>query len=234
MDWELTPPAVQNYIDRLRQQIKALEKQVETLQGQVGKTSQTSSKPPSSDSPFNKPKRNRRPSSGKRGGQKGHRGKGPTLLSPTGVHLSEPGPCACGHGELVSLAPYYTHQVIELPPIEMSIEHFILQQGTCSGCGRTLKAQIPRASQTGYGPRLTALVGQLAGMHRSSRRLIQDFCHSVLNVKVSLGAVQKMIDRVSSAILPHYDAMATLARQATVGYIRAIQFSDRGCHKAPK
>ena len=50
MDWELTPPAVQNYIDRLRQQIKALEKQVETLQGQVGKTSQTSSKPPSSDS----------------------------------------------------------------------------------------------------------------------------------------------------------------------------------------
>jgi len=219
MDWERTPPAVQTYIDSLHQQIKELEKQVETLQGRVDKTSQTSSKPPSSDSPFNKPKRNPSPSSGKRGGQKGHPGKGPTLLSPTEVHLLEPGPCACGHGELVSLAPYHTHQVIELPPIQMDIEHFILHQGTCSGCGRTLKAQIPSAHQSGYGPRLTALVGQLAGMHRNSRRLIQDFCHSVLHIPMSLGAVQKMIDRVSTAILPHYETISTLARQATVGYI---------------
>lgn len=219
MDWELTPPAVQDYIERLRWQIKDLEKQIETLQGRVDKTSQTSSKPPSSDSPFNNPKRNQRPSSGKRGGQKGHRGQGPKLLSPTEVHLIEPGPCACGHGDLVSLEPYYTHQVIELPPIEMDIHPFLLHQGTCSGCGRTLKAHIPSDHQAGYGARLTALVGQLAGMHRSSRRLIQDFCHAVLNIPMSLGAVQKMIDRVSHAIVPHDEAIAALARQASVGYI---------------
>jgi hypothetical protein len=46
-----------------------------------------------------------------------------------------------------------------------------------------------------------------------------DFCHTVLNIPVSLGAVQKLIDWVSSAILPHYEAIATLARQARVGYI---------------
>ena len=217
MDWELTPPAVQNYIQSLHQQIKQLEKQVETLQGRVEKTSQTSSKPPSSDSPFDKPKRTPRQSSGKRGGRLGHPGKGPTLLSPTAVHLITPGPCACGHDELVSLAPYYTHQVVELPPIEMAIEHFILHQGTCGGCGRTLKAQIPSEHQAGYGPRLTALIGEFAGMHRTSRRLIQDFCHSVLHIPMSLGAVQKIIDRVSYAIVPHYEAIATLARPATVG-----------------
>ena len=219
MDWELTPPAVQDYIERLRQQIKQLEKQVDTLQGRLDKTSQTSSKPPSSDSPFNQPKRKRPTSSGKGGGQKGHRGQGPKLLCPTEVHLIEPGPCVCGHGQLVSLQPYYTHQVLELPPIEMDIQHFLLHQGTCSGCGGTLKAQVPSPHQAGYGPRLIALVGQLAGMHRSSRRLIQDFCHSVLHIPMSLGALQKMIDRVSTAILPHYEAIATLARQATVGYI---------------
>lgn len=219
MDWELTPPAVQNYIQSLHQQIKQLEKQVDTLQGRVEKTSQTSSKPPSSDSPFDKPKRTPRQSSGKRGGRPGHPGKGPALLHPTEVHLITPGPCPCGHDALVSLAPYYTHQVVELPPIEMTIEHFILQQGTCGGCGRTLKAQIPSEHQTGYGPRLTALIGEFAGMHRTSRRLIQDFCHSVLRIPMSLGAVQKMIDRVSHAIVPHYEAIATLARQATVGYI---------------
>ena len=217
--WEITPPAVQDYIRSLQKHVDQLQTQVDTLQGRLEKTSHTSSKPPSSDSPFNKPKRKRRKSGGKRGARKGHPGKGPSLLSPTEVHLIDPGPCACGHGQLVSLEPYYTHQVIELPPIEMDIHHFILQQGTCDGCGQTLKAQVPNAHQAGYGPRLSALIGELAGMHRTSRRLIQDFCHSVLRIPMSLGTVQKVIDRVSSAILPHYEAIATRARQAPVGYI---------------
>jgi len=110
MDWELTPPAVQDDIQSLHQQIKHLQKQVDTLQGRVEKTSQTSSKPPSSDSSFDKPKRQPPQSSRKRGGRKGHPGKGPTLLSPTAVHLIAPDPCPCGHGELVSLEPYYNHQ----------------------------------------------------------------------------------------------------------------------------
>jgi transposase len=229
MDWELTPPAVQDYIHSLHQQIKQLQQQVDTLQGRVEKTSQTSSKPPSSDSPFDKPKRQPRQSSGKRGGRQGHSGKGPTLLSPTEVHLIAPGPCACGHGELVSLAPYYTHQVVELPPMKLDIQHFVLHQGTCRGCGRALTAQVPSEPQTGYGPRLTALIGELAGMHRTSRRLIQDFCHSVLNLPISLGAVQKIIDRVSHAIVPHYEAIATLARHAPVG---SIDETPWYCHNA--
>ena len=113
MEWDLTPPAVQDDIKSQNQQIAQLQKQIETLQGRVENTSQTSSRPPSSDSPFNKPKRQRKKSAGKRGGQKGHRGNGPKLLSPTEVHLIEPGPCACGYGQLVSLPPYHTHQVME-------------------------------------------------------------------------------------------------------------------------
>lgn len=225
-EWELTPPAVQDYlttqhhqIAQFQAQIAQLQSHVETLQGQINKTSQTSSKPPSSDSPFDKPKRQRKTSSGKRGGQPGHRGKGPTLLSPTEVHLIEPGPCRCGHGSLVSLTPYDTHQVIELPPIAMEVHHFILQQGQCPGCGRQLKAQVPSEHQAGYGPRLSALLGELAGMHRTSWRLVQDFCRSVLHIPISLGAVQKVLRRVSTAITPHHEAIAKLAHQAAVGYI---------------
>jgi transposase len=101
----------------------------------------------------------------------------------------------------------------------MDIHHFILHQGACSGCGKTLNAQVPSEPQAGYGPRLSALIGELAGMHRTSRRLIQDFCQSVLRIPMSLGAVQKVIDRVSHALLPHDEAIATVARQAPVGYI---------------
>src|SRR5215510_6955716 len=232
-EWELTPPAVQDYITRQQQhitqlqsqmgqfqsQIEQLQHQVETLQGRVDKTSQTSSKPPSSDAPFHKPKRQQKTSAGQRGGQPGHRGKGPILLRPTEVHLIAPGSWPCGQGNLVALTPSYTHQVIELPPIEMEVHHFILQQSLCQGGGRQLKAQVPRDHQAGYGPRLRALIGELAGMHRSSWRLVQDFCHSVFNIPISLGAVHKVINRVSQALVPLYEAIATVAHQAPVGYI---------------
>ncbi len=203
MEWAITPLAVQTHLLSLQQRVKQLETQVDTLQGRVEKTSKNSSKPPSSDSPYKKPKGKRRTSSGKRGGQKGHPGAGPRLLSPTDVQRIDPGPCACGHDDLLSLSPYHTHQVIELPPIKMDITHIVLQQGNCAGCGTLRKAHVPSVQISGYGPRLTACIGELAGMHRSSRRLIQDFCHSVFHLPISLGAVQKVIDRTSQAIVPH-------------------------------
>jgi transposase len=107
--------------------------------------------------------------------------------------------------------------VIELPPIEMEVHHFILRQGHCQGGGRQRKAQVPRHHQAGYGPRFSALIAALAGMHRPSWRQVQDFCHAVFHIPISLGAVQKIIQRVSEAIAPHYDAIATLAHQASVG-----------------
>jgi transposase len=224
-EWEQTPGAVQTHVlalqtqlDHLQQQHQQLQSQVDRLQGRVDQTSKTSSKPPSSDSPFNKPKR-RESSSGKRGGRKGHKGSGPILLEPTEVQVVHPASCECGHSGLVTSVPYHTHQVIELPPIDMQITHFELHQGHCVGCGQLLKAQVPSGFHTGYGPRLSALIGELSGMHGTSRRLIQDFCHSVLHIPMSLGAVQKIVDRVSESLLPHYEVMAELARQAPVGYI---------------
>lgn len=223
-EWEQTPGAVQAHLlalqtqlQDLQQQHQQLQLQVDQLQGRLHQTSTTSSKPPSSDAPFRK--RQRRSSSGHRGAKTGHAGSGPILLSPTEVQAVYPEPCACGSGGLVMALPYYTHQMIDLPPIEMQVTHFELYQGHCPGGGKRLKAEVPSGYQTGYGPRLSARIGELSGMHGTSRRLIQDFCQSVLHIPMSLGAVQKVIDRVSEALVPHYELMAELARQAPVGYI---------------
>jgi transposase len=218
-EWAITPPSVQDHLLSLHKRVAQLTQQVEALQARLDKTSQTSHKPPSSDSPFQKPKRQAHRTGAPRGGRQGHPGSGPLLLEPTDVHLIEPGPCVCGQGELVALAPYHTHQVIELPPIELQVDHVILHQGTCSACGKQLKAQLPPAHSSGYGPRLSAWIAELAGMRRLSRRAIQDMCRSVLRLPMSLGAIQNVIDRASQAIVPHYEAIATLARHATVGYI---------------
>lgn len=223
-EWDQTPGAVQAHmlmlhtqLHELQQQHHQLQHQVDTLQGRLDKTSNTSNKPPSSDSPFTQSAR--RPSSGKRGARTGHPGSGATLLEPTDVQHVYPAPCACGQGALGIPTLYHTHQVIELPPMAMDITHFLLHQAQCGGCGEGRKAAVPSAQTTGYGPRLTALIGELGGMHRTSRRLVQDFCHSVLHIPMSLGAVQKVLDRASQALVPHYEAIATLARQAPVGYI---------------
>lgn len=223
LEWAQTPPAVQTGFLKLHQQVEQLTQQVEVLQARLDQNSDTSSKPPSSDSPYRKRKRSttsgKRHPQGKRGGQKGHPGSGPILLEPTDLQHVLPEPCPCGQTTLVSLEPFYTHQEVELPPIRLQVTHFVLHQGQCGGCGRQLKAQVPSAHPSGYGPRLSALIGELSAIHRSSRRLVQDFCHSVLNLPISLGAIQKILDRTSQAIWPHYQAIATIARQAPVGYI---------------
>jgi transposase len=120
---------------------------------------------------------------------------------------------------LTLLRPYYTHQVLELPPIEMEVTHWVLHQGWCPECGRWQKAQVPTEHATGYGPRFSALMGEVAGTYGNGRRMVQTFCASVLQVSISLGAIQKVLDRVTQAIDPYYVVIATQARQSSVNYI---------------
>ena len=65
-DWQATPESVRQYIKHLEQtiallvnKVQELEKRTEKLESKANQNSQNSSKPPSSDSPFKKPKRSR-------------------------------------------------------------------------------------------------------------------------------------------------------------------------------
>src|SRR5687768_12616683 len=85
-DWEQTPPAVQAYLHTLRREMGQLQERVENLEARLNQTSTTSSRPPSSDSPYQKPRR-RTGSKGSRkgGGKPGHRGHRQVLFAPTSV-----------------------------------------------------------------------------------------------------------------------------------------------------
>src|SRR4029434_1139939 len=56
-DWEQTPLAVQAYVRALRDEVKQLHECVKTLWARLQQHSTTSSRPPSSDSPYQKPRR---------------------------------------------------------------------------------------------------------------------------------------------------------------------------------
>src|SRR5262245_25953969 len=83
-DWAQTPPAVQAYLDPLQQELAQLKQRLAVLEAQTQATSQTSKRPPSSDSPFRKRRGPRDPHTAKRpGAHPGHPGARQTFLSPT-------------------------------------------------------------------------------------------------------------------------------------------------------
>jgi transposase len=219
-DWEHTPTAVQAYVHTLHNELTQLRERVEALEARLTQDSTTSHRPPASDSPYKKSRqRTTTTSHRKAGGKLGHPGHRQVLLPPTTVHELRPERCGCGNTTLALSRPYHTHQVLELPPIVIEVTHWVLRQEWCGDCGRWTKAQVPPEQRMGYGPRFSALMAELAGTYGNGRRMVQTFCASVLRVPISLGAIQKVLDRVAEAIEPHYLAIATQARRAPVNYI---------------
>lgn len=240
-EWEQTPPGVRQVVLRLLEVIqqqhttiqhleargKTLEVRIAELEARLQQRSRNSDRPPSSDPPYEKqPARagaQRRP-----GAKPGHPGHRQALLAPTEVIEVKPKSCPCGQTEFPDTTPYSIHQVIELPEIQMRVRHVVWHEARCPQCGRVMKAQVPTEAPCGYGPRLTALIGELSGSQRDSRSAVQGFCQSVLGGHISRGAIQRAVDRVSAAIPPHDEAMAKQARRATVNYIDETSWYQHG------
>jgi len=226
-DWLATPKPVRLAYELLEKQLIALTQRVEKLESMIHMNSQNSSKPPSSDPPFRKPDAEKK-SKKKAGAKKGHPGHRQTLLDPTETIPLKPGKCACGNSRYPKATPYYTHQIIELPEIQMEITHLVLHRAQCPCCGKLNKALIPPEQRAGYGPRLTALIAEMTGIFGNSRTNVADFCSSVLGFHISLGAIQKVIDRASQSVKPHYEKIAETARSASIAHIDETSFPQNG------
>ena len=232
--WNQTPLVVQQLVLHLltvtRQQderIKTLEARLAALEARGQQNSRHSDRPPSSDPPWVQPPPPGGPKGtpGARPGPPGHR---QALWEPTEVIEVKPPACVCGQRACLDLSPFSTHQVIELPELNMIGRHVVLYEACCPQCGRVTKAHVPPEACAGYGPRLTALIGELSGSQRSSRSAVQEFCQSVLGVAISQGAIQRAVDRVSEALIPYYEAIAEQARQARVNYIDETGWYQHG------
>jgi transposase len=225
--WEQTPLVVRQVVVQLLAVIQQQQARIAALEARLSQNSRTSDRPPSSDPPF-VTRSSSSTTKGTPGAKPGHPGHRQALLAPTEVIEVTPDVCGCGQQEFPEARAYYTHQVIELPEIQMAVTHVVLHETRCPRCGRRLKAELPAAYRYGYGPRLTALVGELSGGQRDSRTAVQEFCASVLGVPMSRGAIQRMVDRVSEAIAPLYAAIAEQARSTKVNYIDETAWYQHG------
>ncbi len=179
--WDQTLLVMRQLIIQLLAVIQQQTARIAALEARLSQTSRNSDRPPSADPPFvTKPSSST--TQGTPGAKPGHPGHRQALLAPTEIIEVKPKPCACGQREFSATTPYYTHEVVELPEIRMAVTHVVLHETRCPRCGRLLKAELPAEYRYGYGPRLTALIGELSGPQRDSRRAVQEFCTSVLGM----------------------------------------------------
>jgi len=146
-------------IDVQAKKIVKLEKQVHELERQLGKNSNNSSKPPSSDG-FRKPTNLRTPG-GKKGAPKGHEGTTLRFSDQPNeiiVHVvSSCSGCAASLEGVESLT-YEKRQVFDMPPPKIWITEHRAQKKCCPECGLRQRAAFPEPvkAPTQYGVGFTA------------------------------------------------------------------------------
>src|SRR3989337_2985440 len=153
-DWERTPLSVQAVLLALwqenqtfKQQMAKLQVELEKLGERVNKNSRNSSKPPSSDPPQTRNYSKRELTGQKKGGKKGHPGRGRKLKPAEEVSrvvVSKPTACAACGGLLTGTDPHpERHQVSELPQIEAEIVEYQRHSLTCCACDTQNRAEWP-------------------------------------------------------------------------------------------
>lgn len=226
-DWEATPASVKALvkdlvkgISQLSERIEPLSERVNTLEEQLAKNSKNSSKPPSSDG-FGKAVRpKRKPGKHQRGGQAGHEGHSRDLYPIERCDdVIEHYPTACrACGEAMSGADEhpYRHQIVELPPIEPVVTEHRLHQLVCEHCGTATRARLPEALESGYGHRLSAVVGLLSGSYRLSHSRVVSLLAEVFEVRLSRSSVNRLRQELSEALALPVAAAQQYAQAAPV------------------
>lgn len=214
---EVLSPSVRAAVEQQEKLIAALQERVRELEARLAQNSTNSSKPPSSDPPgLVRP--GKKPKGRSRGGQPGHRGHHRMLLPPERVdEVVQHAPEACEHcGHLLAGAeealPAQVHQTVELPPIHAEVTEHRLRCLRCPKCSGLTRAPLPSGGKR-FGPRLTALVGVLAGHYRMSRRSVQDLLGRLLDVPApSLGSTEACTQETSAALEAAYRAVQAEVR----------------------
>lgn len=231
-EWRTWPLAARVLITTLVQQAAALTTRVQELEQRLAQTSQNSSKPPSSDPPSAPPRPPKTPRGRPRGGQPDHPGATRARREPDQIMPLHPTTCPqCATAlspQLPDAAPPRITQVWDVPSITPIITDYVQHTVCCPTCAARVTADLPPDASTGYGPRVTALVGHLHGTYHLSYRAIGDLLTDIADLPIGLGSIVTCIQRVSQAIAPLDAAIHTAVQTATVVNIDETSWRETG------
>jgi len=219
-------------------QVAALAAQVEELRRRLDKDSSTSSKPPSSDSPYKKKPRDRslRGRSGRKPGKQPGAESSTLLQSPDPDETVLCGPAACGccghdlTGEPVLGTPQ-KRQVFEAsPPPPPAVTEYQVAAKCCPGCG-VVSVGLAPAGVTGrvqYGPGVhaktaLAVCANYLPVARAARLVA-----ALTGVNVSAGFVAGVRGKAARLLAPFMDRVRELLPAAPVLYADETPGAPRG------
>jgi transposase len=209
--------ALLKHNEELLAQIKTLLARVAELEGKAGqppKTPDNSSRPPSSGQKANiEPSTTRKP-------RKGRAGVARALCdSPDVTRDICADRCACGTvlsdaGQ--TLAHAYDH--VDLPPIRPITTRVNLHKVQCPCCQARVTAKPPADMTPGspFGPNIVALVTYLHACQMISYARMIEVLDGVFGLKISEGAIAKMLARAEPSFAAAADRIADTVRASAV------------------
>jgi transposase len=227
-------------IQWLEKRVAAQDERIAQLERRIGRSSRTSSQPPSTDPPGGAPKRGKDRSGRKQGAQPGHEGKGRPLLPAWAVdEVVEHWPvnCACGHvfveADRVSVGQPTRHQVEELPVLAVTVTEHQCQRERCPGCAATATGVLPSdVASSAFGPRLQAAIVTLSVRNRVSRRDVVELCEQLFSSRISTGTIDAILTRASDALTEPYADLLDRVRGADALNIDETGWRLKGAQRA--
>jgi len=217
-----TPPPVARTLEeaneiiaRLWARIEEQDERIRELEARLAQNSSNSSRPPSTDAPWNKPKRKppEGPSGRKAGGQPGHFGRTREPVPPEKVDQVVdvmPERCSvCGRDLSPDAAAEdaHAHQVTEIEP-RSRVTEYRLWRKRCPHCGGHTRAnRPPEVPKEAFGPRLKATISLLSSRFRMSRREVVEAIRDLFGAELSVGSAQAICEKVSGVVAPATEAV---------------------------
>jgi transposase len=195
--------------EQLSAQVRCLSARVEDLERQARRDSSTSSRPPSSDSPYKKKGADRSlRERGKRrpGKQPGDPGTTMNLVDDPDERVFCPPAVCCGCGAGLAGAPVTAqrrHQVTDIVPAPAPrVTEYVAQAKECPGCGTVTEGELPAhvRARASFGPETCAQAANLtAGHHIPVHRATLLLCQ-LAGIAVSTGWMAGIRGRAASLV----------------------------------
>lgn len=131
--------------------------------------------------------------------------------------------CSCPHcGGIQFKDQNAIEQLIEdIPSLGPHVTRLTTYQGTCVGCGQSVRSKHPLqmslaigAARVQLGPRALALAADLNKAKGLSMRKTCAVLRDCFGLQLSPGGLSQALDRLAVRVKPQYDALATELRQA--------------------
>jgi transposase len=209
-----------------RARADALAARAEELARRLARDSSNSSKPPSSDGPYRKPRdRSLREKTGRRPGKQPGAESSTLRQSPFPDEIVECPPAACGTcGADLSGEPVLAEQRLQVfdavPPPPPRVTEYRVQSRACPGCARVSAGAMPAfvAGRVQYGPLVHANTALLTCAHYVPVARAAGLSGALTGVKVSTGFAAQARGRAAALLPPFMDRVRELLRSAGVLY----------------